>query len=180
MKKRIIIITTACLIITAALSLWLEKTLRGRTALLFNRFENAASRQMTSKAAGGAYDTTDHYLKPLEIQHPSETLLKAMAEIPPDDAVVFIAAGDDERSDLIHHTISHLSWPRLIGEVRCGARGAPTELMYLPPAREPVKWLMFYRVAPPPDLTPSAKMIGPHLILTPASELKEWKSYCSR
>ncbi|MCG3161127.1 MAG: hypothetical protein JMDDDDMK_02245 [Acidobacteria bacterium] len=178
MKKPIIAIIVVCLVIVAMLSL--GGTMKRRATSLLNRFENAASRQMTSKAAGGAYDTTDHYLKPLEIQHPSETLLKAMAEIPPDDAVVFIAAGDDERSDLIHHTISHLSWPRLIGEVRCGARGAPTELMYLPPAREPVKWLMFYRVAPPPDLTPSAKMIGPHLILTPASELKEWKSYCSR
>ncbi|MGE0130183.1 MAG: hypothetical protein AB7U82_19025 [Blastocatellales bacterium] len=177
-KKAIIAIIVVCCAIAAMLSL--GGALRRRTAALLNRFENAVSRQMTAKAAGGAYDTTDHYLKPLEIPHPSETVLKAMAEIPPADAVVFIAAGGDERSDLIHHTISHLCWPRLIGEVRCGAAGAPTELMYLPPAGAPVKWLMFYRVAAPPDLSSSAKMIGPHLILTTASELKEWKSYCSR
>ena len=180
MKTRIITIIASCLLIVTALALWPGATLRRRLTPLMNRFETALTRQMTSKAAGGPYDTTDHYLKPLQIPRPSETLSTAMAEIPPDDAIIFIAAGDDEWSDLIHHTVSYLGWPRQISEVRCGAAGATTEAMYLPPAGKPVKWLMFYRISPPPDSTQSAKKIGLHLTLTPASELKEWNSYCSR
>lgn len=180
MKTRVLATIATCLIIVTALSLLPGGILRRRLALGTNSFETALTRQLTSKAAGGVYDTTDHYLKPLQIPHPSETLLKAMEEIPPDDAVIFIAASDDESSGLIHHTVSYLGWPRQIGEVRCGAAGAPTEAMWLPRAGKPVKWLMFYRIVPPPDLTQAAKKIGPHLTLAPASELQEWKSYCSR
>lgn len=181
MRGGYIKIVLASLIIAVAW-LWLlyANEMRRWASASASRFESLAAWGRRSKAAGGPYDTTDHYLKQLEIPHPSETLSKAMAEIPSGDAVVFIAAGDGESSDLIHHTISYLAWPLMIGEVRCGAAGAPAELMYLPPAGETVKWLMFYRLATPPDLAPSAKMIGPHLILTPALELKEWKSYCSR
>ena len=71
----------ACLIIAAALLLWQGGTLRRGLSPLTNRLETALTRQLTSRAAGGAYDTTDYYLKPLEIPRPSETLLKAMNRI---------------------------------------------------------------------------------------------------
>jgi len=147
---------------------------------LTNRFEKVLARTLSLKAPGGVYDTTDHFLKPLQIPRPSETLSKAMAEIPNGDAVIFITTGDDEESELIYRTISYLGWPRRIGEFRCGGTRAPAEAPFLSPPREPVKWLMFYRIVPPPDLTQAAKKIGPRLTLSPASELKEWKSYCSR
>jgi hypothetical protein len=159
-----------------ALSLWPGGTLR---LSLTNRFENVIARILSSKAPGGVYDTTDHFLKPLQIPRPSETLSNAMAEIPTEAAVLFIAAGDDEESELIYRTVSYLSWPRRIGEIRCGGTRAPTEATFLPAAGEPVKWLMFYRIIPKPDMTQAAKKIGPRLTIMPASELKEWKSYCS-
>lgn len=176
MKNRIIIIITACLGAAAALSLWPGGTLKPP---LTNRFENVLARPLKLKAPGGVYDTTDHFLKPLQIPRPSETLSKAMTEIPTDEAVLFITAGDDEESELIYRTVSYLGWPRRIGEVRCGGTRTPTETPFLPTAGAPVKWLMFYRIVPPPDLTEAAKKIGPRLTLIPASELKEWKSYCS-
>jgi hypothetical protein len=175
-KTWIITIIIACLGAAAMLSLWPGGTLKPS---LTNRFENVLARPLKLKAPGGVYDTTDHFLKPLQIPRPSETLSKAMAEIPTDDAVLFITAGDDEESELIYRTVSYLGWPRRIGEVRCGGTRAHTEAPFLPPAGEPVKWLMFYRILPPPELTQAAKKIGPRLALISASELKEWKSYCS-
>ncbi len=175
MRNLIIAIIAAAILITAA-----TLSLGGRLRPMANRFENILARPMKLKAPGGAYDTTDHFLKPLEIPLPSETLSKAMAELPPGEAVIFITAGEDGDSELIYRTVSYLSWPRWIGEVRCGRTREATQELFLPPAAEPVKWLMFFRIAPPPDLPEAAKKIGPYLTLTPASESKEWKSYCSR
>lgn len=149
-------------------------------APLTTRLESGLSRFAASQAGGGPYDTTDHYLSPLEIPRPSETVLSAMSGIPPDQGIVFIGSGDDESVDLIHHSVSYLGWPRPIGEVRCGAAGGPASEIYLPPVGKTVKWLMFYRVSPPPDLAQTSRSIGPHLSLTPASELKAWKLYCSQ
>jgi len=176
-KNRIITILTASLITAAAAALWPD----GRLWLsLTNRFDNVLARSLRLKAPGGAYDTTDHFLKPLRIQNPSEMISKAMAEIATGDAVLFITVGDDEESELIYRTVSYLGWPRRIGELRCGGTRGPTESQFLPAAGEPVKWLIFYRIDPPPELTQAAKKIGPRLTLSPAPEMKEWKLYCSR
>ena len=177
MKNRITAIIIVCLLVAAALLPWPGRTLK---LWLANRFETVLARPLKLKAPGGPYDTTDHFLKPLEIPHPSETMTLAMAEIPPNDAVIFITAGDDNDSELIYRAVSYLGWPRRIGEVRCGGTRAPTEEMFLPPSGEPVKWLMFYRVVPPAGSVQAAKKIGPYLTLAPSSELKEWRSYCSQ
>jgi hypothetical protein len=177
MKNRITAIIIVCLLAAAALLLWRGLTLK---LWLANRFETVLARPLKLNAPGGPYDTTDHFLKPLEIPHPSETLALAMAEIPPNDAVIFITAGDDNDSELIYRAVSYLGWPRRIGEVRCGGTRAHTEEMFLPPSGESVKWLMFYRIVPPAGSVQSAKKIGPYLTLTPSSELKEWRSYCSQ
>jgi hypothetical protein len=177
MKKRITAIIIVCILVAPALLPWPGRALR---PLLANRFETVLARPLKSKAPGGPYDTTDHFLKPLEIPHPSETLALTMAEIPSNDAVIFITAGYDNDSELIYRAVSYLGWPRRIGEVRCGGTRAPTEEMFLPPSGEPVKWLMFYRIVPPADSGQAAKKIGPYLTLTPSSELKEWRSYCSQ
>jgi len=177
MKTRIIAIIAVCLLVAIALSLWPGGTFN---LSLTNRFETVLAGALRLKSQGGVYDTTDHFLKPLQIQRPSEKLVKALEEIPPHDAVIFITSGDDEESELIYRAISYLGWPRRIGEVRCGGTRAPTEAPFLPSPGEPVKWLMFYRIVPPTDLTQAAKKIGPRLTLSPASELKEWKSYCSQ
>jgi len=177
MNNRIIAIMAAFLLVATALSLWPGGKLR---LSLTNRFETVLARSLRLKSPGGVYDTTDHFLKPLQIPRPSETLVNALEEIPPHDAVIFITAGDDEESELIYRTVSYLGWPRRIGEIRCGGTRATTESPFLPAPGEPVKWLMFYRIVPPTDLTQAAKKIGPRLTLSPASELKEWKSYCSR
>ena len=176
-KNRIITILTACLIIAAAFSLWPGGTL---WLSLTNRFDNVLARSLRLKAPGGSYDTTDHFLKPLQIQNPSEMISKAISDIPTEGAVLFITVGDDEESELIYRTVSYLGWPRRIGEVRCGGTRGPTEAPFLPAAGEPVKWLIFYRIDPPPELTQASKKIGPRLTLSPAPEMKEWKLYCSR
>ncbi|HKQ79065.1 MAG TPA: hypothetical protein VJ810_35550 [Blastocatellia bacterium] len=180
MKIRIITIITACLLIAAALSLLPSGALRRPLAPLTNRFETILARPLRLKAPGGVYDTTDHYLKPLEIPRPSETISKVFSEIPPGDAIIFITKADDDGSELVYRTVSYLGWPRQIGEVRCDAPRSTAEAPFLPHTGEPVKWLLFYLIAPPPELNQAAKKIGPRLTLTPASESKEWKSYCSQ
>ncbi len=177
MKHRIITIFTGCLLIAAALALWAGGTLYFSQR---NRIDNVLAGTLRSMSPGGAYDTTDHFLKPLELTRPSETLMRAMEEIPTGDSALFITTSDAEESELIYRTVSYLGWPRRIGEIRCAGTRSPTEALFLPPAGTPVKWLMFYRIDPPQDLIQAAKKIGPRLTLIPASELKEWNSYCSR
>ena len=178
-KKRIIIVITTSLLIALTLSLAPDESLIRPLAPLKNRFDTFFARSMRLMAQGGVYDTTDHYLKPLDIPRPSETLLKVMSELPPGDAVIFITAVEDDGSELIYRSISYLSWPRQIGVVRCGVE-RETIATSLTRATDPVKWLMFYQIALPPEFNQAPRKIGPRLILTPASELKEWKSYCSR
>lgn len=176
MNKWIIKIISACCVIAAAVLWW---TGASRLEAMFHRFEAAAAQRPLARAAGGVYDTTDRYLSDLQIPHPSEAVLKAFADVPADDAMIFITSSSDANSELTYRSIAYLGWPRQIGEVRCGTDGAP-ELLFHPRAETRVKWLMFYRVAPPVDSTQQSRVIGQHLTLTPASELKEWRSYCSR
>jgi hypothetical protein len=168
-------IISACCVI-ASLVLWWAGA--GRLKTIFHRFEAAYAERPLASTYGGAYATTDHYLSELQVAHPSEAVLRAMGEVPSDDAMIFITLDSDERAELIYRSIAYLGWPRQIGETRCGANGAA--LLFHPPARKPIKWLIFYRLAPPVDLMQPAQRIGPHLTLVPVTELREWKWYCSR
>jgi hypothetical protein len=133
-------------------------------------------RQVPIRSAGGPYATTDRHLATLEIQDPSETVRTALAGLPPGEAAALIIPRDLPDSLTIFYSLSYLSWPRPFGELICG--DSP-RLIYLAKTAGPVKWLLFYRANLPADLAPSAKMIGPHLALTPAKELRDWRSYCS-
>src|SRR5262249_1415019 len=64
----------ASLISVAAVALWPNGGLGRRLAPLTSRLDAALNRMAMSKAAGGPYDTTDHYLRPLEIPRPSEAV----------------------------------------------------------------------------------------------------------
>lgn len=170
MRTWVVKIGLACCII--AFAAFLKPTLT-------DRLESVVARGAMSKAAGGAYDTTDRYLSPLEIPNPSEAALKAMADVPPEDAMVFVTSNGDEHSELVYRTLAYLGWPRPIGEARCGEAGKPPQLLFQPRDGQRIKWLFFYRVKPPAELAQTSRTIGPHLILTMV-ELKEWKSYCSQ
>ncbi len=170
MRTRVIKIVLACCVVAFAAFL---------TPTLTNRFKSVVAWGPMSKAAGGVYDTTDRYLSLLDIPNPSEAVLKAMADVPPEDAMVFVTSNDDEHSELVYRTVAYLGWPRPIGEARCGEAGASPQLLFQPRDGRPIKWLFFYRVKPPAELAQTSRMIGPHLILAMV-ELKEWKSYCSQ
>jgi len=105
-KTRVITTITGFLLIAAALSLLPGGALRRPLSPLTNRFETIFARPLRLKALGGVYDTTDHYLKPLEIPRPSETISKVLSEIPPGDAIIFITAADDDGSELVYRTVS--------------------------------------------------------------------------
>ncbi|MGH9765814.1 MAG: hypothetical protein ACREAB_00135 [Blastocatellia bacterium] len=181
MRGRVIKIILACCVI-AFVAFWLlnPSEMKLWAAALISRFENVVSRSLMAKAAGGVYGTTDRYLSSLQIPNPSEAALKAMADVPPEDAMVFITPNADERSELVYRTVAYLGWPRPIGEARCGNAGEAPKLLFHPRSGRPIKWLFFYRVNPPAELKQTSRMIGPHLVLAPSPELKEWKSYCSQ
>jgi len=181
MRSRIIKIASACLIIVlVVVGRYCANGLRRLASASASRFESAGAWSPMSKAAGGAYNTTDRYLSSLQIPNPSEATLKVMADVPPEDAMVFITSSADEGSELVYRTVAYLGWPRPIGEARCGGAGEAPELFFHPRAERPVKWLFFYRIKPPPELMQTSRTIGPYLVLAPSPELKEWKSYCSQ
>ncbi len=179
-KQMFLSILACCIIAFVALWLLYANELKHWAAASISRFQSIINRSRMSSAAGGVYDTTDRYLSFLQIPDPSESALKALADVPPEDAMVFITSSADEWSELVYRTVAYLGWPRPIGEVRCGGAGEAPELLFHPGSGRPIKWLFFYRVKPPTELTQTSRMIGPSLILTPTSELKEWKSYCSQ
>ncbi len=172
MNYRIITIIAAFFIVLIA-ALWPGKSPLGQ-------LENIVSSQPASKSAGGVHATTDRYLAPLQITNPSEAILKEMAGVPPEDAMVFITANADEESELVYRTVAYLGWPRPIGEARCGEAPESPELLFQPRSGRPIKWLLFYRLRAPANLPQTSRMIGPRLALAPSPELKEWKSYCSQ
>lgn len=180
MGNRIVkIILICCAIAFVTLCFFYANNLKDRVSASAGSFGSLAAWGRMSKAAGGVYDTTDRYLAPLEIPNPSEAALKAMASVPPEDAIVFVTSNDDEHSELVYRTVAYLGWPRPIGEARCGEAGESPQLLFQPRDGQPIKWFFFYRVRPPLELAQTSQMIGPHLILATA-ELKEWKSYCSQ
>jgi len=138
-----------------------------------------------ARSAGGSQATTDSYLRSLEVAEPSRQVLDAIAALPKNDAILFIAPTQEPETELAYRTIASLSWPHEVGALHCGlgslsgANGGQPALLFQPRAAKPIRWLLFYRLAPPKQSTVKAE-IGPHLKLTPIEEGKEWTSYCSR
>jgi len=182
MKNRTTAILMICLFaaLIIAPAIWAQfNSAPKRLMAAASRVEAALLQAPLSKAAGGVYDTTDRYLEDLQVPFPSEKLLNVFADVPTEDAMIFITSGNDAQTELVYRSISYLGWPRQIGEVRCGTDGS-AELWFQPRAERPIKWLFFHRIAPPADFTPRSKTIGQRLTIVPVSELKEWKLYCSR
>jgi len=179
-SRNIKIVSACCVIAFIVVGYYCANGLRRLASASASRFESVAAWSPMSKAVGGVYNTTDRYLSSLQIPSPSEAALKAMADVPPEDAMVFITSSADEGSELVYRTVAYLGWPRPIGEARCAAAGKAPELFFQPRAGRPIKWLFFYRIKPPPELMQASRMIGPYLVLAPSPELKDWKSYCSQ
>src|SRR5262245_55068957 len=95
-----------------ALALWqaIKSEPQGLLQAARAQLDSALARVSRSKAAGGAYDTTDRYLDSLQIPSPSEAVLKAFATIPADDAIMFITSGNDASTELTYRSISYLGW----------------------------------------------------------------------
>ncbi len=135
-----------------------------------------------ARSAGGSYATTDSYLRSLEVAEPSRRVLAAIASLPENDAILFITPTQESETELAYRTIASLSWPHEVGALHCGLSGVDggqPALLFQPRAAKQIRWLLFYRLAPPKQSTVKVE-IGPHLKLTPIEEGKEWTSYCSQ
>ncbi len=142
---------------------------------------NVVAKQPLARSAGGPYATTDTYLRSLEIPNPSERVLEAVAQLPENDAMMFIAPGRTPEIELTYRVIASLSWPREVGALHCRLGDATTskpELLFQPRQEKQIRWLFFYRISPPAG-SKSVTEIGPHLKLVPIEEPKELSSYCS-
>lgn len=135
-----------------------------------------------ARSSGGSHATTDSYLRSLEVAAPSQRVLAAIAPLPKEDTMIFVAPTRDAETELTYRVIASLSWPREVGALHCDAGGG--QLLFKPRAGKKVRWLLFYRLAPPKQSGVAAE-IGPHLKLIPIEEASrkeegEWTSYCSR
>ena len=149
---------------------------RSKWPELMDRVKGRVIRQYMLQSAGGPYATTDQHLSSLEIPQPAEAVLAALKHLPKDEPIVFIIPPGLPDPHLIFYSISYLTWPRPFGKLTCGESPGP---LFLSRTAGPVKWLLFYRLNVPADLTPLARKIGPHLALVPVKELRDWRSYCS-
>lgn len=142
---------------------------------------NVAAKQPLARSSGGQYATTDTYLRSLEIPNASERVLAAVAHLPENDAMMFIAPSRTPEIELTYRVIASLSWPREVGALHCRLGDATVpkpELLFQPRKEKQVRWLFFYRISPPAGAK-SVTEIGPHLKLVPIEEAKEWTSYYS-
>lgn len=145
------------------------------------RMTGIVAQQPLARSAGGQYATTDTYLRSLEIPQPSERLLAAVAQLPENDAMMFIAPSRTPEIELTYRVIASLSWPREVGALHCrlgDANNLQYELLFQPRNEKQIRWLFFYRTSPPAG-SKSVTEIGPHLKLVQIDEAKEWISYCS-
>ena len=149
---------------------------RSKWPELMKRVKGRVIRQYMLGSDGGPYATTDQHLRSLEIAQPAEAVLAALKHLPKDEPIVFIIPPGLPDPHLIFYSISYLTWPRPFGKLTCGESPGP---LFLSRTAGPVKWLLFYRLNVPADLTPMARQIGPHLALVPVKELRDWGSYCS-
>jgi len=132
-----------------------------------------------ARSSGGSYATTDTYLRPLAIAEPSARALAALSPLPKEDAILFVAPDQDAETELVYRVLATLSWPHEVGALHCHAEGGRPFLLFKPREEKTVRWLLLYRLAPP-EKSPVAAEIGPHLKLVPITEVKEWTSYCSQ
>ncbi|MBP6822293.1 MAG: hypothetical protein KA368_12165 [Acidobacteria bacterium] len=142
---------------------------------------NVVAKQPLARSAGGQYATTNTYLSSLEIQNPSERVLAAVAQLPENDAIIFVAPSRTPEIELTYRVIASLSWPHEVGALHCSMGDAnvnQSELLFQPRKEKQVRWLFFYRISPPAGLQPVTE-IGSHLKLISIKETKEWISYCS-
>jgi len=138
-----------------------------------------AAPDVSARAGGGAYASSDRFLSDARIGKPSETLRAAMADLSPDETILFVGALNDPAFVRDFLTVSYLSWPRQIAVIGCDKSGRPPHVLYRPRDGVKIKRAMFFVQRPPEAMAKAAQAIGPNIRLIEASENTDWTSYCS-
>ena len=127
--------------------------------------------------APGRYATTDRYLAPLQIAHPSAVLQQTMAIFPPPDGPLLVVGSSHAMVSVVYYSLGYLGWPRPMWSLVCGEPATSMPLTQLPPEGTPLAGVIFAYQPPPADLQAISIPLGPFLAVAPATE-RSWRSYC--
>jgi hypothetical protein len=128
--------------------------------------------------ADGPLATSDDWLGVLAIPEPSQAVLAAVADLPPDRPILVVGAGQEDSTILSSFTISHLLWPRPVWYIKCvDPPGRPPTQAWLPKSDLDTVAVLYYLVDAPTTAT-DVRPIGPRARLVPASQGQPWTSYC--
>ncbi len=136
-----------------------------------------------SRAALASDVSTDGYIRELLVQEgvpasdvtkPAAAIEAALAELPPEGSILFIAPRNLPTHELMFLVVKTLSLPRSIYLLWCDGPNPPPL-----PVQEKIVAVMLYLVTPPLSMKGS-KMVIPRLTIAPVSEAVAWTSYCSR
>jgi hypothetical protein len=133
-----------------------------------------------ASADGGAYASSDRFLIDAQIGDPSETLRAAMADLSPDETILFVGALNDPAFTQDYLTISYLSWPRQIAVIGCDESGRPPKALFRPRDGIKIKRAMFYIQPPPAAMANEARAIGAKIKLIEVPEDIDWTICCSQ
>jgi hypothetical protein len=127
----------------------------------------------------GPLATSDDWLGVLAIPNPSEAVLAAVADLPPDRPLLVVGSGQEDSTILSSFTFSHLLWPRPVWYIKCvDPPGRPPTQAWLPKSVEPNTVAVLYYFLDAPSTATNVRPIGPRARLVPASQGQPWTSYC--
>lgn len=121
--------------------------------------------------------SSDSLLAFLQLPEGAESVRQALAQIPENEAVVFVAPGEDPTYSQVLFTVSLLALPHQVGGLRC--REGVGELAVPLDADQKIAAVLFYRWEPG---TAAAKRLAPELALLrilPQGANGPWTSFCS-
>ncbi|HKV10623.1 MAG TPA: hypothetical protein VJ725_20950 [Thermoanaerobaculia bacterium] len=121
--------------------------------------------------------SSDSQLAFLKLPQGAESVRQALAQIPENEAVVFVAPGEDPKLRQVLFTVSLLALPHPVGGLRCH-EGAGEIAVPLDADRK-ISAVLFYRWEPG---TAAAKRLAPELALLripPQGADRPWTSFCS-
>ncbi|MGH9770075.1 MAG: hypothetical protein ACREAB_21840 [Blastocatellia bacterium] len=130
--------------------------------------------------------STDGYIRELlaadvtprpTLSRPAAAVRAALAELPPEGAVLFLAPRKLPRYEVMFLTVKTLTLPRSIHLLWCDDSKQIQNAQNA--QREKAAAVMFYLVSPPSGIS-GVKTIIPHLAIAPVSESTTWTSYCSQ
>ncbi len=124
------------------------------------------------------YETSDSFLRVLDVPHPALLVEDSLRRYALDKRFLFVGPAGEPSTLRVYFTISHLAYPRPVAAVFCGETGkSGTRTIESVPRSSEMAGLIFFKTDPGPWAAGGSRVTS-GLYISPNNFAGTWESFC--